>query len=77
MMGKAPDQRIVIAWYRRDQWARLLRVSADAGELEETCDQWLAHAAASVAALEQTGATVKKSMWMSMSCCAGVSSADA
>jgi hypothetical protein len=30
-----------VAWYRRDQWPRLLEVAADADELEETYEGWL------------------------------------
>jgi hypothetical protein len=31
---------IAVAWYRADQWAQLLQVSADAGDLESTYEQW-------------------------------------
>ena len=29
-----------VAWYRRDQWDRLLEISSDRGELEDTFDEW-------------------------------------
>jgi hypothetical protein len=29
-----------VAWYRRNQWARLREVAVDADVLEETYDQW-------------------------------------
>ena len=33
-----------IAWYRRDQWARLRGLAADPDKLEESYDDWLAGA---------------------------------
>ena len=30
-----------VAWYRRDQWPRLLEVAEDADELEDTYEGWL------------------------------------
>jgi len=33
-----------IAWYRRDQWARLRELSADADKLAESHEDWLAGA---------------------------------
>lgn len=33
-----------IAWYKREQWALLKSVSADADELEDTYDEWLEYA---------------------------------
>ena len=35
---------IAIAWYRPEQWQRLLAISADAPQLEKTHGQWLAGA---------------------------------
>jgi len=31
-----------VAWYRRDQWDRLLEISSDRAELEDTYDEWKA-----------------------------------
>lgn len=33
-----------IAWYRREQWPRLLEISEDREKLEESYDEWLASA---------------------------------
>jgi hypothetical protein len=30
-----------VAWYRREQWPRLLEVAEDADELEDTYEEWL------------------------------------
>lgn len=30
-----------VAWYRREQWALLKSVAADAGDLEDSYDEWL------------------------------------
>lgn len=29
-----------VAWYRREQWDRLLEISSDRNELERTYDEW-------------------------------------
>ena len=31
-----------VAWYRRDQWDRLLDISSDHAELENTYEEWKA-----------------------------------
>lgn len=35
---------IGVAWYRRDQWQRLLEIAEDADELSETYESWLSEA---------------------------------
>lgn len=35
-------QVLGVAWYRRDQWSRLLEVSRDRHDLEDTYDEWVA-----------------------------------
>lgn len=31
-----------VVWYRRDQWDRLLEISSDRAEFEDTYDEWKA-----------------------------------
>jgi hypothetical protein len=33
-----------IAWYKREEWSRLLEISADRDELEDTYEEWLHNA---------------------------------
>ena len=33
-----------IAWYRREEWSHLLKISADRDELEDTYEEWLHNA---------------------------------
>ena len=47
---RSPDVMSGIAWYREQQWSRLLEVAADSAELERTYDEW--HAVAKQAALD-------------------------
>jgi len=44
-----------IAWYRRDQWDRLLEISSDRAELEDTYDEWKAVAEENLVNLAQHG----------------------
>lgn len=39
-----PRLNLAVAWYKPEQWPRLLEISADADELEKTHAQWLANA---------------------------------
>jgi hypothetical protein len=44
MAGDKPNPKnaaIGIAWYRREQWPRLLEISTDRSELEDSYDDWL------------------------------------
>ncbi|HET7099985.1 MAG TPA: hypothetical protein VFJ52_02450 [Terriglobia bacterium] len=46
-MFEKPDSKntvVGIAWYRRDQWPRLLEISADWSDIEDSYDHWLVHA---------------------------------
>jgi len=49
-----------VAWYRREQWDRLLAVSADRDMLEPTFDEWLSFAEDKVKALERQGVRLQK-----------------
>ena len=44
-----------VAWYRRDQWDRLLEISSDRAELEDTYDEWKAVAEENLVNLAQHG----------------------
>ena len=48
------------AWYRREQWNRLLEVSADRDELEENYDDWLRTAEGTLKGLKQMGTALVK-----------------
>jgi hypothetical protein len=49
-----------IAWYRRDQWARLREVATDADRLEEAYEDWLAGAQKTIVQMTVSGAHVRR-----------------
>jgi hypothetical protein len=49
-----------IAWYRRDQWARLRELAADADRLEEEFEDWLVGAQKTIVQLTATGLRVRR-----------------
>ena len=49
-----------IAWYRRDQWARLRELAADADRLEEAYDDWLAGAQKTIVQMTAAGVRVRR-----------------
>ena len=51
---------IGLAWYRREQWPRLLSISDDREDLEPTYDEWLTHAAGTFGDLVRDGHDVRK-----------------
>ena len=60
---KADDtasSHIGVAWYRREQWDRLLEISSDRDELEDTYDEWVAMAEKRVKELGQHGYMLRK-----------------
>jgi hypothetical protein len=59
-MGKAEEIVIGVAWYRREQWPMLRAMSADADQLEETYDEWVASASRQIRDLESRGIQVRK-----------------
>ena len=62
-MRKADDtssSRIGVAWYRREQWERLLEISSDREELEDTYDEWLAMAERRMKELARHGYMLRK-----------------
>jgi len=53
-------QVLGVAWYRREQWNRLLEVSADRDELEENYDDWLQTAEGTLKKLKLAGTVLVK-----------------
>lgn len=49
-----------IAWYRKEQWNRLLEVSADREELEDNYDDWLRTAEGTLKKLKRAGTEIVK-----------------
>ena len=59
-MNSPENLEVEMAWYRREQWALLLALSAAADKLEETYDAWLAFASDELRKLEAKGLRVHK-----------------
>ena len=56
-----PKRPIIgVAWYKKDQWNRLLDISEDASELEETFEEWKSNALKKIKSIEKQGAIVEK-----------------
>jgi len=49
-----------VAWYRAEQWSRLLAVSVDRSTLEPTHDEWQAVATRTLAELARAGVSPRK-----------------
>ncbi|MGD8985944.1 MAG: hypothetical protein PVI53_18100 [Desulfobacteraceae bacterium] len=49
-----------VAWYRRQQWGRLLEISSDRDELENTYDEWKAMAEENLSILARQGYVLRK-----------------
>jgi len=49
-----------IAWYQREQWARLRELAADVDALEEDYDAWVASAERSLAMVRSQGLAVER-----------------
>ena len=46
MVIEKPDPKnnvVGVAWYRREQWPRLLEISTDRSDLEDSYDNWLVY----------------------------------
>jgi hypothetical protein len=56
------DDRTItgIAWYRRDQWARLRELAADADKLEESYEAWLAGAQKTLVQMTVAGVRARR-----------------
>jgi hypothetical protein len=53
-------QRLAMAWYRPEEWEKLRSVSIDGGMLEDTHEEWLAHAMKMLRKMERMGNEVMK-----------------
>jgi hypothetical protein len=49
------DFLVGVAWYRQKEWQRLLEVSQDRDDLENTYDEWAAAMPARMAKIEEAG----------------------
>jgi hypothetical protein len=49
-----------LCWFQREQWARLLEVSDDADELEETYEEWKQNAHKAIQEFQSAGKKIKK-----------------
>ena len=52
--------RIALAWFRREQWDRLLEVSEDRDHLEKTFEEWVEVAQQKYDELKNLGYDIKK-----------------
>ena len=59
-MNFPENLEVALAWYRREQWALLRAIAADADKLEQTYDEWLAFASEELRKLEARGLQVHK-----------------
>lgn len=59
--GDSPKaSRVGVAWFRREDWARLIEISADREDLEATFEAWEAVAIATMAELRSHGVDVSR-----------------
>ena len=49
-----------VAWYSREQWARLREVASDPDSLENTYDEWITVARSTLRELAKAGAVAEK-----------------
>jgi hypothetical protein len=62
MVRKAGQRPVTtgIAWYRREQWARLREISDDTEKLEDTYEEWLELATRALRDMRRLGMNVRK-----------------
>ena len=60
METTGPQQVTGVAWYKPEQWERLLDISEDADELEETYEEWKAFTEKKIKDLKKRGIIAKK-----------------
>ena len=53
-------QKVGIAWYKKEQWARLRQISSDKNNLEFTFEEWLSNAERTLIELRGQGLDVCK-----------------
>lgn len=56
------DQQLVfgISWFQPEQWDRLLEISEDREDLDDSYEEWRSNASKTIAEMESQGQTVKK-----------------
>ena len=63
-LGEMPQPpggtHVGVAWYQREQWARLRELAADAPALEEYYDEWVASAERTLTTVKAQGLTVER-----------------
>ena len=52
--------KVGIAWFRKEQWSRLLSVSTDRDNLEKTFDEWSRAAEKQLTAMKAAGKEIEK-----------------
>jgi hypothetical protein len=52
--------RVALAWYSADEWEKLRATAADVDNMEETYDEWVAHARMALKAAEAARLEVVK-----------------
>lgn len=57
---QARDVVTAVAWYRREQWSRLIEVSRDWVELEKTYDEWEAATLLAMERMQARGAALER-----------------
>ena len=57
---RTPPVNLAVAWYKPEQWSRLLEISADSDELETTHAEWLSLAEKALKNLTTQGLGVAK-----------------
>ncbi len=58
--GDGIDLVLGIAWYRREQWNRLLEISADREKMEDTYEEWEANAEKGLQMAARPGVVFRK-----------------
>ncbi len=59
-MARKPEVIAGIAWFRADQWQLLRSLATDAGELEETHEEWVKIAEKTIEDLAKQGVLARK-----------------
>jgi hypothetical protein len=57
---QSPPVKFSVAWYKPEQWSRLLAISADRENLERTYNDWLRQAEKTLADLAERGGYPEK-----------------
>ena len=58
--GQKPFQNVGVAWYRKEQWPRLLEIADDREKLEDTYEDWVKIAEKTMGEMEALGLSLAK-----------------